>query len=190
MQAHEALRAQKQGKQSRLLPSRRETKRPDACLTSYFWSRGPDSNRRPSGYEHVSFVSGRLVSPVSETVIPDRRRICYLVPSTLSGRALCLSPRFPPDSSKSAFSVPPSQCLYRAVGDGQPDGWSCKHAARPARRARDRPRPNPHAPGCLLAAPLPSSCESRPAPARRTRPRRPISPPGRILSGAARRRGA
>ena len=142
------------------------------------------------GYEHVSFVSGRLVSPVSETVIPDRRRICYLVPSTLSGRALCLSPRFPPDSSKSAFSVPPSQCLYRAVGDGQPDGWSCKHAARPARRARDRPRPNPHAPGCLLAAPLPSSCESRPAPARRTRPRRPISPPGRILSGAARRRGA
>ncbi len=154
------------------------------------WSRGQDLNLRPSGYEHVSFVSGRLVSPVSKTVIPDKRRICYLVPSALSGRALCLSPRFPPDCSKSAFSVPPSQCLHRAAGDGQPDGWSCKHAARPARRARDRPRPNPHAPGRLLAAPLPSSRESRPAPARRTRPRRPVSPPGRIPSGAARRRGA
>ena len=59
-----------------------------------FWPRGQDSNRRPPGYEHASFVSGRLVSPVSKTVIPDRRRICYLVPSALSGRALCLSPRF------------------------------------------------------------------------------------------------
>ena len=46
----------------------------------------------------MSFASGRLVSPVSKTVIPDRRRICYLVVSALSGRALCLFSRFPTQS--------------------------------------------------------------------------------------------
>ena len=97
------------------------------------WSRGQDLNLRPSGYEHVSFVSGRLVSPVSKTVIPGKRRICHPVPSAFSGRALCLSPRFPPDSSKSAFSVPPSQCLCDTLGISRSGEHFHKHSGRSSR---------------------------------------------------------
>ena len=82
------------------------------------------------GYESVSPVSGRLVSPVCQIIIPAQSLFFYFVLAALSGRAVIHSPRIPPNSSKPAISIPPSQCLYDIREKGHPESLFRKHCRR------------------------------------------------------------
>ncbi len=71
------------------------------------WSRGPDLNQRPPGYERAFLVSGCLATSACQTEIPAQPRFCCFVPSAGSGRALYLSPQIPPGSQNRGLSIPP-----------------------------------------------------------------------------------